>query len=238
MNICITSVGVRGHYPLYLDRLQASLKKHDNNIPRLFFRNCWPPGSPPHQDKHYAFKNYAMQAVQKAGFDVGIWLDSACEVLAPLEPILETIAKTGYYIVAGDEPLGEWISDQAIAHFNTMRDHAMSLKLCGGAIVALDFRTPIGKSFMWEWNELAKGDLFFTSHSELAPDKMTSLMVSDGPKKVIVSKDSRFKGHRSDEACFSLMLNRRGVEPMDVKDLMCTREFPNPMAVLKSGYDL
>lgn len=236
MNICITSVGARARYTPYLDRLEASLKKHCPNIPRLFFRDCWPPGSPTHQENHYAFKAHAMRAVYWAGFDIGIWLDSACEVLQDPAPIIQQIIEKGYYIVHGPEPLGEWISDQALDHFGHSRDYAMTLNLCGGAIVGLNFKSDFGFPFLAEWTALAGNGFFYTSHSKYCPDKMTSLMVSDHDENVIVSRDPRFKGHRSDEACFSMMLDRRGIKPFNVEDHF-TIYRNHPTAIIKTGYD-
>jgi len=237
--ICITSVGCRERYVPYLDRLEASLKRWNPNLPRLFFRDCWPPKSPPHQTSHYEFKAHAMKAVYWAGFNVGIWLDAACEVVGDLSPILQRLEETGYYLTAGNEPLGEWISDQALAKYGMSRDQAMDLKLCGGAIVAIDFRRAeiLGWPFLQEWLRLAEDGLFYTSHSEFAPDKMTSLRVSDGPKKEVHSTDPRFKGHRSDEACFSLMLHKRDLEPFSIYEHFCQAEFKNQNAVIKTGYD-
>lgn len=246
MKVCITSVGCRERYLPYLDRLEASLRKWAPNIPRLFFRDVWPPGSPGHQENHYAFKAFAMKAVYWASFDVGIWLDSACEVIGDLSPIIDVVKDKGFYIVAGQgamrEPLGEWISDQALEHFATTRDEAMKLGLCGGAIVAIDFRRPnvLGYPFLVQWLKLAEGGLFYTSHSEFAPDRMTSLRVSDGPLREVHSSDPRCKGHRSDEACFSLMLHERGLKPFDIHEYFTYRDKPDPSpkAIIKTGYDL
>lgn len=239
-SICITSVGTRNHYVRYLDRLETSLRRHAIGVTRLLFRDCWPPKSPPHQTSHYEFKAHAMKAVYWAGFDIAIWLDAACEVLGNLFPILQRIEETGYYLTAGNEPLGEWISDQALEKYGVTRDQAMDLKLCGGAIVGIDFRRPdiLGWPFLQEWLKLAEAGLFYTSHSEFAPDKMTSLRVSDGPKKEIHSIDPRFKGHRSDEACFSLMLHKRGLKPVSIYEHFCQLESKNPRAIIKTGYDL
>jgi hypothetical protein len=238
--VCITSVGCRDRYVPYLDRLEASLRAHAPNIPRLFFRDVWPPQSPTHQENHYAFKVHAMHSVYWAGFDIGIWLDAACEVIGDLAPIIEVVRSKGYYIAAGDEPLGEWVSDQALDKFQVSRDEAMKLKLCGGAIVAVNFRAveALGYEFVKQWKELSEQGLFYTSHSEHSPDRMRSLRVSDGPAREVHSLDPRCKGHRSDEACFSLMLHERGLRPFDVDEYFMHQEKPNPKALIKTGYDL
>ncbi len=239
IKVCITSCGVRDRYLPYLSRLEESLRYHEPNLTRLFFRDVWPPLSPTHQENHYAFKAHAMKAVYMAGFDIGIWLDAACEVLAPLDRIVDRIAETGYYIAAADEPLGLWISDRALARYHVPREDAMQMRLCAGCIVGIDFRSnKLGWPFLREWLELAEDGLFFSSHSVHAPDKMTSLRVSDGPSAEVISTDPRVLGHRSDEACFSLMLDRRGLEPMDLSEHFSHAARPNARALIKTGYDL
>lgn len=238
MNVCFTSVGCRERYTPYLDRLEASLKRFAPNIPRLFFRDCWPPNSPTHMDSHYAFKAWALKSVYMAGFDIGIWLDAACEVLRDPEQIVAEILNSGYYITSGGEKLGLWINDQALDHFGYTRDGAMELSLCGGAIVGLNFKSGFGWSFLQEWLKLSEKGLFYTSHSEHAPGSMTSLQVSDGPTKAVQSKDPRFLGHRADEACFSLMLDQCGLKPFDNAKHFTHAAMPNLKAIIKTGYDL
>jgi len=236
-SICITSCGVRARYLSYLDRLETSLQHYAPNVTRLLFRDVYPPGSPDHQTNHYYFKAFAMKAVYMAGFDIGIWLDAACEVLGDLTPIIGEVIERGIYVAADDQPLGEWISDQALERFSVTRDEAMQIRLCGGCIVGLDMRNGGGWQFIREWMDLGAAGLFYTSHSALAPDKMSSLRMSDGPDNVVHSTDPRCKGHRSDEACFSLMLERRGIEAVDIRKHFTNREWPNPKGLIKTGYD-
>lgn len=144
-----------------------------------------------------------------------MWLDAGAYAVAPFESIWNHITEHGVYVVAGKEPLGEWISDQALEYFGTSRDYAMNLGLCGGAIVGLDFNNVNAIRFYEKWGELAQNTkLFISAHSKWAPDRMKSLWVSDHDEQLIVSSDPRFKGHRSDEACFSLMLRDLGVAPV------------------------
>ena len=132
-------------------------------------------------------------------------------------------------MAAANEPLGYWISDQALAEFKTSRDEAMELKLCAGLIVGLDLDTSKGKRFLARWGQLAGSGLFVTSHSKHCPDSMRSVQVSDTNEALIMSKDPRFKGHRSDEACFSLMMRDLGIKTVHVDELNLT---------IRSGYDI
>ncbi len=222
----ITTVAVRARYQPYKDRLEQSLKAQGETICAW---TDWPPGSPPHWEMHYGFKYHAVKHLTIIGDMEPIWLDASCHAVAPLKPIYDEIAKRGIYIVAGDESLGEWISDQALENFGVSRDEAMGIRLCGGCIVGLDMTNPVAREFLSWWGNLAESGLFVTAHSKEAPDRMRSLLVSDNNEELVLSTDPRVKGHRSDEACFSLMLRELGVEPVNVMEFN---------QIIKSGYDL
>lgn len=220
MRRCIVSCSYSpdGRYHKYGRRLEESLQKHGYNGGLKIWTDSFPPNAPPHQQMHYAFKYHAVKWAVDQGFDQVMWLDAAAYAVANIEPVWNEIEKRGVYIVAGTEPLGEWISDQALAHFKTTRDDAMKLYLCGGAIVGLWTRRLVAQSFLGIWENLAASGLFISAHSKYAPDKMKSLWVQDGNDNLVISEDPRVKGHRSDEACFSLVLRDLGIEPGNVYD--------------------
>ncbi len=214
MTRCIVSCATSddGRYQKYARRLEESL--YANGYKGAF--KCWtesfPPGSPSHRDNHYAFKVWAVKWAREQGHTSIAWLDSACRAIADVAPLWERIESEGHYIITGGDVLGEWISDQALAYYGVSRDEAMTLKLTGGCVVGLDFTKPIAQTFYDEWMKLATTTkLFISAHSAYAPDKMKSLLVSDHDERLIVSEDQRVKGHRSDEACFALMMQRFGM---------------------------
>lgn len=228
MSRAITSVAVGDRYRPYGERLRESLKVF---LAGAEFRmhTEWPPGSPTHSNRHYSFKWWAVKYAIDQGARYVMWLDAACQVIADLEPIWQEIQKRGVYIVHGDHILGEWISDQALAHFGMSRDQAMKLPLCGGAIVGLDMERIKAKKFYEQWGQIAASPLMMCSHSKHDPKAMKSVIMSDGPKEIVYSTDARVKGHRSDESCFSVMVKQMGIETVWVRDWN---------RVIRSGYDL
>lgn len=217
----ITSLAIGERYIPYAERLKESLPEGET----LYEWRVFPPNSPPHKDLHYAFKYYCVSAVAANTQEV-MYLDAACYVVGDTKTVWEETRKRGVYIIAGDDRLGEWISDKALAYFGVTRQQVFdeNILLCGGCIVSLDLTNPKAQIFLKRWKELAKTDLFMASHSRYAPDRMTSLLYLDGSQKPdgtggeLVSRDPRVKGHRSDEACFSLLLRELDIKPVNVHE--------------------
>ena len=211
---CCYSEGRPGYYEKYADRLEASLDRHALGIDRIIWRNGWPPGSPSHSKVHYAFKYWAMLDAFKKGYQYAIWLDAGTELIAPIKPLTDKVEHDGHVLLSGGDPLGKWISDAALARFEVSRDKAMTMKLAGGCLVGLDLRFGHSNFFFSEWGQLAReGKLFMCHHTEQSLQDggiMRSILRSDGDNTVI-STDPRVEGHRSDEACFSLMMDKLGM---------------------------
>ena len=224
------TVATRQPYVRYVSRLISSLLEHGYDGAILPWINAWPPGSPPHQEMHYAFKVHAVLEASRQGYDSVLWLDAACHAVAPIEPVWLNIETHGHYLFYGDDVLGEWISDQALAHLEYTRDQAMEMRLFGGCAIGLDLTSPRSRRFLEWWAALAKTGLFITVHSAYAPDRMKSLLVSDADESMVISEDPRCKGHRSDEACFALMADRLGMQALP-SDPYFSQYFG-------SGYDL
>ena len=219
-------------YERYADRLERTLRDHGYHGAIKIWRDSWPPGSPEHKARHYAFKWYAAEhARAKMGATRILWLDAAVKVVGPLDAVWLHLEEYGVYVMAGHEPLGEWVSDQALGHFNVGRDAAMGLSLCAGVIVGVNLDHEKGAAFFEKWGELARTRLFMSAHSPQSPNSMRSLWIEDGTDygdPVVAATDPRVKGHRSDEACFSLILNSIGSEPVNMGEWH---------KVMQSGYD-
>jgi hypothetical protein len=217
---CCHSEGRRGYYDQYADRLEASLDQHAVGIDRFIWRDTWPTGSKSHKHAHYAFKWHAIENAFAKGYRYAIWLDAGTQLLAPIRPLMDKLELDGYALLRGGDVLGEWISDAALDHFGFTREQAMGMKLAGGCLVGIDRENPTAMKFYEKWGELARdGKLFMCHHTEQSvKDRvMRSVLVSDGDGSVI-SHDPRVKGHRSDEACFSLMAERYGMKFMSLTD--------------------
>ena len=235
----ITSVGAGDRFLPYLDRMETSLREHGWEGDLILYRNEYPPGSPTHQELHYGFKYYAVAEAKRRGYKQVLWLDAAIYAVGPVHLLFERIGVDGYLITEEGNILGHWISDQALVHFGVSRDDAMMLRLMGGCTIGLDFQWEVANKFFEGWGGLAQTRLFISAHSKAQPDRMRSLLVSDLDESLIISEDPRCHGHRSDEACLSLLARTLLMRQTRLGDLLVSQSaLPWATVVLKGGYDL
>lgn len=212
---CCFAESRKDYYGRFADRLEQSLNEFGGGVTRHIWRESWPPGSPSHNQMHYAFKWYAVNHARRAGYRYVMWLDAGSCAVAPIEPLWQNIERDGYVLLKGADCLGRWIGDHALQHFGVDREHAMTLNLMGGCLVGLDFENPLAVRFFDWWGELAqKTNLFMCTVTAQAKvdGVLRSVQSIDSDGKNIVSTDPRVHGHRSDEACFSLMMDKLGMQ--------------------------
>lgn len=208
-----------GYYGKYADRLERSLDKFAVGSARRIWRNRWPVGSPSHSAHNYAFKAYAVRMALRAGFDSVMWLDAGCELIADIKPLWDEIDARGYGILSAWDTLGEWVSDEALERYKVSRDEAMNLKLGGGCYVGVSRDSEAGMKFFDEWFYLAsRTTLFRGYHSDGSGSTAMRSLILDGPEGKLVSTDPRVKGHRSDEACFSLYAHANGLATLPLSE--------------------
>ena len=217
---CCYSTGDPVRYAKYADRLEASLDKFHPDLPRKVWRDSWPPGSPTHGKLHYAFKFYAIKAAFQQDYERVIWLDAGTELLAPMDPVFKMLDEKGYALLTGPDVLGEWISDGALEYLGATRERAMQLKLAGGCLIGINRESQVARNFFNKYEYLAETTRHFMCyHTEqsVKDGVMRSVLVTD-VDNVPLSDDPRVKGHRSDEACFSIIMDQLGMEPMDLTE--------------------
>lgn len=214
---CCYSPDNHGYYSGYADRLERSLDEFGKGISRIIWRNEWPTGSPPHGPMPYAFKYYAVMDAFAKGYTTVMWLDAGTQAIAPIQPLWDRIASHGYVLLRGGDPLGKWISDYALERYGYTRDRVSNLNLAGGCLVGLERDHPKAQEFILAWSEVVKDRKLLMGanrkHREIG-GVMRSLMLSDMDESVI-STDPTVEGHRSDESCFSLIMDRMGMEPIN-----------------------
>lgn len=223
-NRCIVSCCYSPHnhnyYRTYADRLERSLDEFGIDADRIIWRSEWPPACPPHQVMPYAFKYYAVKDAFQKGYQYVMWLDAGTQAVAPIEPLWDRIKSHGYVLLNGADQLGKWISDYALNHFGYTRERANQMKLAGGCLVGLDNRNDKAMEFFKVWGEIVRDQRLIMGanrkHREVG-GVMRSLLLSDSDESVI-STDPSVEGHRSDESCFSLVMDRMGMEPIDYSD--------------------
>jgi hypothetical protein len=213
---CCYSPHNHGYYATYADRLEQSLDQFGPDADRIIWRGEWPTGSPTHQDTNYAFKYYAVQDAFRKGYRYVMWLDAGTQAIAPIEPLWARVRYLGYSLLRGGDPLWKWISDYALERFGYKRAQISGMGLFGGCMIGLDRESAVAMEFFRQWGEIVKDKRLMMGAHRLqtsAHGVMRSILLSDADMSPI-STDELVEGHRSDEACFSLVCDKLGMEPM------------------------
>lgn len=188
---CIVTVGVNQWYPKGLDRLAASLDRHAPTIPRLFFRDRYPEGSPAHEQDPYAFKLHAVKAAATNHRYV-LWLDTSAWCVRDPAPLFEHVEQHGGFFMEDGWWLGQWCTDAALSTLGITRDRAMEIPLITGGFWAIDTQTARGKTFLNAMFGAAAAGVFrgpWTNTNQEA------------------SADPRCLGHRHDMAALSYLVH-------------------------------
>ena len=214
---CCYSTTNREYYASYCDRLRTSLEEHCKQYAFLPWRTEWPPGSPAHLEYPYAFKYYAVKDAWERGYRYAMWLDAGTQAVASIEPLWERIYSHGYILLKGADNLSKWISDYALEKYGYTREQAKTMSLAGGCLIGLDSQHPRAQEFFKHWGYLVQDKKLLMGANRRAKEQngiMRSLLLSDADASEI-SKDPTVEGHRSDESCFTLLMDRLGMDPIN-----------------------
>jgi len=190
-----------GRFMIGQKRLTESLKEMGSGIDIWRWGNHFPPGSPPQNRQRwplrsgeipYRFKTYAIKAVVEGGGRQVIWCDASIVAIRSLDPLIEYLRKTGYWLVNGGWNVGQWCADSALAPLGITREDSFQIPLCVGGAFALDLEHPLGRAFF--------GDLVAMDDAAFC-----------GPwtnKHQQASADPRVRGHRHDQTVMGVIAHR------------------------------
>lgn len=146
----IISVGVRDPYVKYVQRLERSLQKYWNGD-TMIFAGEYPPGSPSHQQRHYAFKVAAIREALRRGYKRVLYLDSPAVAVDRVEPLFDILGDKGYLLVPEcGHFMQEWISDSCLEWLKMKREQVVDKFCVAGGFVGIDFNNSTGK-LVWDW---------------------------------------------------------------------------------------
>ena len=164
----IVSCDIGKHYPEDFLTTQRNCDLYCGDSWRLYYSD-YPDGCPPHSERQYAFKVYAMEEAIRAGFRFVLWIDSSLAPLAPIGPLWKRIEQHGWYaapqysgITEGhpwrhwasstQATLGQWCSDAALNIFGISRTESFSIPLALTGLVGLDMRHPTAQ-IIWRMHK-------------------------------------------------------------------------------------
>lgn len=214
----VVNVATHGYVPLQqgLARSLAAVGYPPEGV-RLWTDRL-PPESPPHAEAPYAFKLFAFREAARAGAATVLWVDSPCRFTSPPDALFERIEREGHLLVAGDERLGHWASDECLAAYGLTRDQALELPLMNGSLIGLDLAHPRSRAWLDElFAALGRGLFagpYFTEHAPAA-------LRARKPGKPVgfVSPDPRCWGHRHDEAVGTCAARRLGLSLVPAREV-------------------
>lgn len=159
----------------------------------------------------YCAKPFALLAAWRSGYDVLLWLDSACYGVRSLDPLWRHIEANGHYVQENGWKVGEWCSDAALGTLKLTRDEAFAMPEISTMALGLDMRKQACVSFLEEWAALAAdGVTFHGAHTnDIGPAAAKGVAYREVGH---VSDDPRVSGHRHDQTAAAVLSFRRGWE--------------------------
>ena len=193
-------------------------------------KNFWhtlPPTWPPHTDKPYAFKAYALEYVGR-GFDTLLWCDACILPIRSLEPVWAKIERDGYLLMRNGFTNYEWTADSAypdlfadefkrgVPEFlDDARERNRAISHTVGGFFGLSMKHENGRAFLAELYRLASETRAFCgpwiNTAGLRPDEAPRYG-NCGPCDVL--------GHRHDQTAMSVIAWR-----LDMKLTDCPEYF-------------
>lgn len=182
-------------FPAKLDRWQSAFSLHSPDAKRFIYTD-WPPGCPPHLERPYAFKAYAINDVLlKHKPRYILWADSSVVAIRNLSPLWELIARQGYWFSDNyTNNCGSWTCDSALEPLGITREESFNIPQIAATSFGLDMESKKGKIFFDEYFRLAQGNAF------------CGPWVNDG------NSDPRVVGHRHDQSAASVIVWRNNLK--------------------------
>lgn len=186
---------------------------------------------PPHAQRPYAFKAYALEMARRDGMQTLLWCDSSIVCLRDLRPLFERIERDGYWIANNGWTNYEWTADSA---YEALFPAIMTPPPYPSGIVAarlvnrtirhvvatafgISVQHPIGRAILDQYFHLASETIAFcgpwtnAAYDGGLATRRTSTMRECGPADV--------RGHRHDQTALSVIAWRLGCELTSCPDI-------------------
>jgi len=212
MNRVVINVGVGFWYPRGQDRLRESLAAHRAGADLMFWRDCYPPGSPTHQQMPFAFKSHAFRCAREAGYTSILWLDCSAWAVKSLELMWEKIEDDGFLFMNNCWHLGQWASDYCLQVFGLTRDEAMKLGDMTALCFGLNLDHTGAAAFLAEFEEMCKDPLLMNGSLHNKPGERI-VDPHSGFDCGVISADPRCRGHAREQVVAGLLMHKYGLLP-------------------------
>lgn len=209
MKAVICTVALGGWYPSGAARLIQTMREHSPAIEVQAHVNVLPFGAPRaviedgYDYTAYCAKPFALAAAMMSGADIAILVDAAFFAVRDIAPLIDHIARNGYYLCKNGYKVGEWCSDRAVPRLGMTREKLMVMEEASSYCVGLNFADGRCVELLHRW-------CGFASDRATFPGPHTSAL-QDGRNRGHVADDPRVRGHRHDQTALSVIANLMGM---------------------------
>lgn len=212
MKVVVCTLGVSGWYPRGVARLIQSMHLHEPGVEVQAFVNTLPFGAPAgvvvdwHDYTAYCAKPFVLAAARNSGADIAILVDAAFYAIRSIQPLIQHIARNGYYLCRNGYSVGEWSSDDCLNRMGTNREEAWKIEEASSYCVGLNFADGRCTELLRSWCGYASDRLTI-------PGPHTSLY-EQGRNKGFVSVNPIVRGHRHDQTVLSILAYKIGMNAL------------------------
>jgi hypothetical protein len=211
MSTIITTVAMGGWYPHGVARLIERFHAVSPGYTIRAYVNVAPVAVPTaivdgYDYTPYLCKPFALSEAMQEGCTIAILLDAAFYPIRDIAPLVDHVARTGYFLCRNGNNLGEWSSDRSLEAMGVSREDAFGIEEISSYCVGLNFRDPKARELLYHWTRYALDPRIF-------PGPHTN-EGHEGRNRGFVSSDRRVKGHRHDQTALSVIANRLGMDDL------------------------
>lgn len=221
---CILNVSVGGWFPEGQVRLEKSLRKFERMADIVKWKDSYPPESPTHQERPYAFKAFAFEWAREAGYTSCLWLDSSMIVRKPIDGMWRKIEKVGYLFVMDGKSCAWSISDRGLKGMGMTRDEIAPYPGVFGGCIGMNLKSQKANDFLKKWMSWVT-DSEINHHCE---DRYN--------KNGVHSDDPRCEMHLGEQVSVGVIRKQMDLETTPYgKYLAFDGAMPDPAIVIRHG---
>lgn len=197
---CIINVAIEKPGLKYVEK-QIRLGKtlNENNFDGDYLTWTTFPNQNYNTKNAYNCKASAFEEALKLGYTEILWLDAACVVVNPIQPVFDKIKEYGYYTIKNwNYTCDMTCSDNSLNYYGISRDTAQTFQEHAGGVIGIDYNNPKGKALL---------DMFIKGCKEGACD---GSRLHDNQ-----SSDPRFLFHRQCQSVISMSANILNLPPIE-----------------------
>lgn len=147
----IVNVGVSGWYPKGSMRLNDSLIAVGYEGNRQIYPGFLPDQCPPHSERNYSMKAFALKEAVERGFDSILWCDSSIYAIQSVNPIFDIIEADGYYFIDNGYNCAQTATDKALINLGLTRDEAEKMPERTTCVFGFSMKHEKGRKFIAEF---------------------------------------------------------------------------------------